>query len=377
MSPRHTQLQRPWLILLCTLTFGLLHACQPQEVTGGGFVIQNPEGERAYFVDFGSVVTGTTVSHVFEIKNTDTAPITIKDMTPSCSCTTPRVWYTDASGKKVRGQIVGQPILSIPPGVVANVVVEINTNHVPRKNVDKLAMVVLRCDSPNTPFMSFEMHLIASQEFQVTPKIMNLGDIPISSGSRASVDIVTAIPGGRNRLVGVESQSAGLEVSLLEEPVAGETLWKVEAVLSPPLTLGPFSAELALRTTDSAGEGAGEPLVIAVRGNVVPDVVVFPPALAVTALKDGKSVQTTGVLTALAAGHRVRIVDALLQGGYPKELQLEYTPQAPDSLGRSGRWDVTLSATSEQAFEAFAGSVQFTLEDPTAAVVEVKFIYRP
>jgi hypothetical protein len=44
--------------------------------------------------DFGSVVQGGTVDHVFKFKNTGTAPLIISNIGVSCGCTTPE-WTKD------------------------------------------------------------------------------------------------------------------------------------------------------------------------------------------------------------------------------------------------------------------------------------------
>ena len=44
--------------------------------------------------DFGSVPQGKPVYHVFELKNTGTKPVTLKDVHASCGCTTPE-WSKD------------------------------------------------------------------------------------------------------------------------------------------------------------------------------------------------------------------------------------------------------------------------------------------
>lgn len=42
-----------------------------------------------YKYDFGKIVQGEPVSHVFKFRNTGKAPLVIADVTTSCGCTTP------------------------------------------------------------------------------------------------------------------------------------------------------------------------------------------------------------------------------------------------------------------------------------------------
>ncbi|MFT7487081.1 MAG: hypothetical protein ACI9F9_002940 [Candidatus Paceibacteria bacterium] len=354
--------------------FPLLFACQKD--SGQGLVIQNPGADRPFFVDFGSVASGRTVEHTYELKNTDSKPITVQDITPSCSCTQPKISFLDESGNLIRGNRLAEPVITIPPGVTANLSIAIDTNHIARMNADKLAMVVLRCDSENRAFMSFELHIFPTQAYQVSPKVLDLGNIPISTGSRTRADLITGVPLTDFRILGVASQSEGLEVTIDEQVITGETLWRVEAVLSPPLSLGPYSGEVALRTTDASGETEDDPFVIKVLGHVVPDVVMFPPALPLTLFPEQTDLEAKGVLMALAAGHRIKIVDVLVEGKVPANFEIIYEPQAADSVGKSQRWDVALRVPNAKDVASFAGRLQITLEDPGADVVMVQFLYR-
>ncbi|MFT7669063.1 MAG: hypothetical protein ACI8X5_001763 [Planctomycetota bacterium] len=379
MQPRSTLIFLASLFLLGSLLF--TSACNkaapsPAE-EGQGLVIQNPTNERAYFVDFGRVKNGKKVSHVFELKNTDSAPITIHDLTPSCSCSNPKIQFTDADGQVVRGKVHGSPIITIPPGVTAELTVTINTELVRVKNIDKLSAISLRCDSIPVPYMHLEMHLIATEPYQMTPRTISLGNIPISAGKQASSDFIAAIPGTGYRIIDVFKTSDGIDAQVVEKHTGVETLWTIVVNLLPPLEIGPFKGEVLLRTTGMYGEGEDEPIRLEVLGHVVPDVYMTPAILGFTpVLQGGDDVHALGELTALTPGHRIKIVDALLSGQLHPTMTLEYEAIAPDSEGYSSRWSVALRATGPLEEEYQTGSVQFTLADPNLEPVTVKFLWR-
>ncbi|WMJ73477.1 DUF1573 domain-containing protein [Cytophagaceae bacterium ABcell3] len=54
---------------------------------------QSKEGPEITFIekskDFGDIVTGDTVSHVFVFKNTGTEPLIVSDVVTTCGCTAP------------------------------------------------------------------------------------------------------------------------------------------------------------------------------------------------------------------------------------------------------------------------------------------------
>ena len=296
MNYRITPLHLLAPLALIAATSGCGHETTQAAQEGSGLVIQNPTNERDYFVDFGEVPNGTKVKHTYQLLNTDSVPVTIQDMTPACSCTIPLISYRDESGEVVRGKRRGTPVITLPPGVTASLEVEIDTNHVKVKNVDKLSAVLVRCDSLNTPYLRFEMHLIANEHFQVTPTTINLGNIPVSSGKSGSSDIITALPGAQVGIEELLEATEGLDVTIAELSPMGETLWRVQVSLLPPLELGPFKGELRLQTSSFSEDGEGIPVLIPVTGQVVPDVVMFPTLLGLAAAEDGKGLTGQGNL---------------------------------------------------------------------------------
>ena len=348
-----------------------------EDPPGDGLVILNPGSpDRDYFHDFGEVPSGEVLTRVWELENTDPVPVTVRDLTASCGCTTSSISYVHESGELVRGRLRERPILTIPPRTVARLEVRIDTAHVQIKNVDKLAMVVLRCDSLNTPFLRFEAHLVASLGFQATPPLLDLREAPVSTGARGHSDLIPGEQGAANRVVGVASTSVGLEATVEEIQGLGAPLWRVHVVLVPPLAEGLFEGEVILDTTDEDGQAEGLPFVLPVRALVVPDTVVRPPLLSFTGFGKPGGARAEGELVALAPGRRVRVVDALVQGPSTEGVRVRYEPVDPDAEGRSQRWRLVLEADAGIEPAAFSGRLQLTLADPTAAPIEVGFMHR-
>lgn len=343
----------------------------------GGLVIRNPGSEdRDYFHDFGTVPSGEVVSRVWEIENTDPVPVTIRDLSASCSCTSSSISYVHESGELVKGARLDRPVITLPPGAIAQLEMRIDTQHVQVKNTDKLAMIVVRCDSKTTPFLRLEAHVIAKQAYQATPHIVDLGDVPISNGGRQHSDLINGVRGLAYAILGVESQSDGLEVSMEEILQSGERLWRVTVVLVPPLRLGLWEGEVLLRSTQEDGTGEDTPFRLPVRAFIVPDVLVFPRSLSFTGFDSEIGPRADGELSALAEGHRVKVVDSLVQGPVPSGLNVSYEPIAPDVEGRSSRWSVSVIAPANLEETFFSGSLQLTLADPAQAPVQVNFVYR-
>src|SRR5262245_6872067 len=91
-----------------------------------GLVVVNPVGNRPTFFDFGTVPYGQPIEHVFRIRNDEAVPVTIKDLLPSCSCSSPRISYVAKDGSVVQGDGASRErVITLPSGAVADLVVKI------------------------------------------------------------------------------------------------------------------------------------------------------------------------------------------------------------------------------------------------------------
>ena len=370
-SPRTRSLA--WLLLILSLA---LQACGDAPRSTGGLTITNPESERDYFYDFGALRSGEVVEHTFELRNDDAVPVTIQDLQASCSCSVPEVSYTDESGQVVRGDRYGKPVIVLPPGAVASVRIEVDTSHVRLKNVDKLAQVRLRCDSPVTPFITFEMHMIVELDFQVTPEQLDMKDVPVSGGGHISTDIIRAIPNSSAAILDLLESSPGLEVNIDAFESFGEQVWRVSAVLMPPLEIGPWRGEIKLSTTRDvdAGSPPGPVLSIPVRAQVVQDIVFQPSTLGFSPFSPANGALSRSRVTALAPGHRIKILSARIQGDVPPGLELSYEPKNPDGAGRADVWNLELLAPPTYPRQRVVGKVVVDLDDPNVSTLEAPFI---
>jgi len=372
------------LLLLGPLTLGTggcdgaVSDSAPGEPTEQGLVILNPgEDPRDYFHDFGTIPYGEKRTHTLRLKNSDPRPVVIQDLQSSCSCSIGRISYVDEAGREVLGNRRKDPVIVLPPGVEADLTFEIDTTAVRLANADKLAQVRLRCDSPNKPFVTFEMHLKVDLAFQATPKTINLGRVPISTGARGRSDLITGLPGGLQRVTGVIESSPRLEVGIRQEEKPGGTLWIVDAVLTPPLERGLWKGKIILSATGDDGTGEGRPFEIPVLGNVVDDIIVRPPTLAFTRFSPVDGSTGTAELVALAPGHRTLVTGARLEGELPEGVEVGYEPKKADATGRSASWTITVTVPPSVEAERFVGKVILELDDTVQERVEAGMIFNP
>ncbi|MBS1951033.1 MAG: hypothetical protein OJF59_002932 [Cytophagales bacterium] len=88
--------------------------------------------EKSYF-DFGDVVKGKKVEHIFKFTNTGTEPLIITNVEVTCGCTTPKGWPRD-------------PIF---PGSKAELIIQFDsTNKIGRQN--KVVVVVSNAAAGNS-----------------------------------------------------------------------------------------------------------------------------------------------------------------------------------------------------------------------------------
>jgi len=58
--------------------------------------------------DFGDMIQGEKVEHVFKFTNTGNEPLVITDVQVTCGCTTPKGWPRDPIAPKASGEITIQ-----------------------------------------------------------------------------------------------------------------------------------------------------------------------------------------------------------------------------------------------------------------------------
>lgn len=232
------------------------------------------QGVRPYFHDFGVVRLGDSVRHIFPLVNTDAAPVRITRLQASCNCTKAELTFTDAEGNEVRHRTSSRggegPL--IPPGVEAELAMWIDTNHSEptSHNTDKLYTVQMATDSPNRGYLRFEAHIYIERAFQATPQPLDLGRVPRSGGAVGTIDIIPVGDVGA-RLVNVGPLPPGVLAELVAEPQYGQTLWKLQVTLEPPLEPGPIRHTFELMTEDTE-ELPYFPFPIEVHAHAVDDI---------------------------------------------------------------------------------------------------------
>jgi hypothetical protein len=340
----------------------------------GGLVVRNPVGTRPTFFDFGDLAYGQHVEHVFQIENTDSDPVTIHDILPSCGCTVARIAYTDAAGNEVPGSITpGEKVITLPPRAVAHLSVTVDTTHVETMNIDKLTQVRLRSDSKHTPYVTLEMHLVVRRTFRSVPDRIELGESPQSNGKSGRADITPELHTSHARIRAIEKIDGPFEATVDATSVSGVEVWILVATAKNDLPIGPANGRITMSTTRDDGTGEGPPFSVPVSAQITADVVLHPMLFALKGTKQDPELKAEVELVALVPGERVAVRKATAKGTGSDALKLDWTAQDPDERGRSSKWTIALRTRPEAKVLAFSGTISIELDHPRVAKIDVPY----
>ena len=370
--------------LFLALLLGL-SACGTSQARGAGLVLLPNEDPlapgvlqrdpRLNFHDFGRVPDGEVVTHAFRMRNDDPQPVTIQRVVPGCGCTVASLRYTAPDGTLVPGQPIGSKslkLLVLPPGIVAELELKIDTRQLATKNADKLIITNVTTDSPNGYYLTFEVHILVEKPFEVVPGMIQLGRVPKSGGADGSVEIVPA-RGFQQVIEKIQEFSPGIHAELAREERLGTPLWTLRAGFEPPLQPGLHQAKVVLATRTPEGE-AGRPFEVALLAQVVDDLAAEPERI-VFAASRAEGAQAEARVFSLLAGQRLKVLGAELPEAQRDWLAVTCVPEEPDEDGKSLRWRVTLAThTPLPADEVLSGKLVLRLDDPLQERFELPYV---
>ena len=273
IPPRHL------LLVLATLCAACGPAPSPPAAALS--IVAGGKGERANFHDLGTLSFGEEAEHVFSILNPGPESVRILNVRSACACSTPSLGYRDAAGHWVAGNTRNTqgPALVLPAGRTAELTLRVSTASVRTLNRDKLVLVRLQSDAPQTPFLTFELHLIVERLFQATPDPLDLGFTPRSGGGSARAELARAITDGAANILRLRSVTPPFSADLESWDNFGKPIWGLAASLPAGLDLGPVFGQAVLETTARDGTGSAGRFTLDLRAQVVTDWIASPARL--------------------------------------------------------------------------------------------------
>ena len=181
----------------------------------GGLVILDPQDPaRDYDIDLGQMQYGEVRESVVRMKNAEGRPIAIEQVSAGCSCTTPRLAYTDDKGVRVAGPVIwGEQPFVLPKDAILELTLRVETKVVPTPNSIKRVIVRIQSDSAVDPTKTLEVHMYVEMPFWVIPKLINLGQVPIGGIAQGKTQITQALGTGE-LITGVLSKPDNMDVAL-------------------------------------------------------------------------------------------------------------------------------------------------------------------
>ena len=304
-----------------------------------GLVIQSADTSRPYFHDFGVIQDGTRPIHTFKILNTEPNPVTLKDVLPSCSCVVPSVRAISPNGATTKGSTRGNdPVCTVPSGGTLEIDVALDTKHIRRKNADRLSTIRLRTDSPVTPFLTLELHVLVEQLIQATPWELNLGELPQSAGGSG---VTTVVPTSLILDLDIINARAisgdGLTTSFQLDEQVGRKVWLVKAELKPGLKLGPWQGSMKIQISAPTEDPPTRELIVPIRAQIVEDITLRPRR---AFLMKANTAGAEFTVKALIPGERVRISSARMMNCPAEAFSSTVTPVRPDANGKAESWKI-------------------------------------
>lgn len=328
------------------------------DYTTHGIVVVDPNPQRPNYWNFDRVPYGERPRHVFRLKNLEAQPVVVRDMQASCGCVQPAL--RSADGQQVyRGRIVpGVAPFTLAPGAEAELEIVMDTTFVEMMNVDKLGTVRILCDSPSTPILGFEAHIVVTRDFRVVPALIDLGEIAQGWAKRGRGDVTTDVAGAQARILGLERVEGPFTAHVDETMLGGERGWIVSVDAREDLAIGGVSGKVVLQTTGSDGTGRGRDFEIPIAGQVVPRIVTRPSLLRFV---PGQT-QAELRLECLAPGEKVALTAVEFEGPGP-EIEVETSPDEKGAARSSG-WRIVLKPKGSLPPGGFARRARLLLDDP-------------
>jgi len=329
-----------------------------------GIVVDAPGEERPYFHDFGEVPRGDFLEHTFRLRNAEDGPVSLLDTQGTCSCTSVRrIRAVLADGTTVEGDPRKKDgMLDLPAGATAEMTVRMDSSKA-AANHNKLEVLRLRTNSTRTPYLTFEVRFFPRQLFQATPSVLDLQDVPQGAGKSGRVDIVTGVKGSPARILGIAQQGERAQAELTETFSLDESLWVLTVTWPANQPMGAFKDHVVLSTTDANGKGDADTLEIPIWARVVSDIVIYPQQINLEALRQDESKTVRAELRALTPGLRTKVKAARVEGAASAQIAVSYEPLAPDALGRSSTWKLSIEVSPGLPPGSIVAELVVSLED--------------
>lgn len=329
---------------------------------------QNPE--RPFFHDFGVLDYGVEIPWSVTMRNVGTEPMVIETAYGACGCTRLVTFdITDpATGKTtIVNDFSKDTVATVPVNGTATMNLQI-LSHYTAENQSKLALFRVVTNALIDPFLTFELRFFPQRSLTVSPKRLEMKQVPTTHGGEHSVKIITASAKGLAKVHRILSAPEGIETRLESFPFGGEMIWRVYATVPPMTPMGVIRGEIELAISDLQGEGEDNRLSIPVFVRVVADAFVDPGLLTFGATPEGTSKSISSQLICLIPGATLEIVEARFENVSADAFRVEMNAVRPEASGRSKRWEIIVHIDESHPVGYIQGELVLKLAEPLGGV---------
>lgn len=208
----------PWLVVLLLLgSFAPARAADPQP----RLLVEHP------VYDFGQVEQGTSVEHVFKLRNGGDGPLRVEHVKSTCACTV--------------GAVLGR---DVPPGGETWVTLQLDTGELAGPTAKTITVY---SNDPDHPVSGLSVQGVVLADLVVDPPLVYLGRVEAGQRASHTVEVRPGRPDGTTRATAVRAPSF-LRARLTPDP-ADAARQLLEVGVAPDAPVGPISGEVVLETT--------------------------------------------------------------------------------------------------------------------------------
>ena len=286
------------------------------------------QGPRIYceqpLFDFGSADSSTTIEHTFVIQNIGDTTLEISQVRPACGCTLANITEK-----------------TIPPGGRSEITARLS---LAGRNGPQSKPITILSNDPQNPEYRVTMAGTVASAIMAAPDRLMFGQIGQGQSVELMIDLTSAAE--RFTILGIESSIP--ELAVTTETIEETRHYRLKATLTGPVTPGPLSAALLVKT-DNAGRPA---ITIPVIANIVGELIYAPAVMEIPA-GSGQPITRyivirPGTLTDFTL-KAVNLPDPSMRasifpfGNQGYRIQVENIPTSPDLNGKT----ITIETSGE------------------------------
>ena len=302
-------------------------------------------------VDFGRVADHETRNARVLIRNTGDRPLTVRDLVPTCGCTTTR-FETPAT---------------IPAGGESAVVLDFD----PRGSGRQEKYVRVVSDDPQRPNRTIKIRAEVIATLTAEPRFLALGRAEAGAPVMGSVEITAALDGCSldfAKLDGDLATHATSSITRLNDPAEPRGVWRVDVNFDDTVPWGWHTGSMLVVGTVETETGE-RPITMnfAMNGSFEGAVIANETMLGLQTLRPGQPIERETTILR-ADGRPLACLSATIVGGPPGiEARIE-----PLDATRT-RWRLRLEGAAPVAAGTLEGTVVVTTDTPENPVLAFRF----